>query len=356
VAKRGLGRGIDALLQTNAQGTQQSNRSTEPLDGFAGLEALPGSRVAMVNRSQLYGNPGQPRKDFEPQQLQELADSIKEKGILQPILVEQDDQGKYMIIAGERRFRASGLAGLDEIPVIIREFSDAERLEIALIENIQRENLTPLEEARAYKELLDQFGLSQEEVAKKVGKSRSVIANALRMLRLPEEIQIAIAQGGLSPGHARAVLAVSTGEESQLSFFHTIMEFDLTVREAESLSKLINQGLTARDGIPQIRVSGRGSQPDTSQSSEDITELSIRSEQDILDLAKGARIISAKDEPKPTPLRNPELWDMEEELIKTLGTKVEIKGTEKAGKIEISYYSMEDLERVFDLIHTKQKS
>jgi ParB family chromosome partitioning protein len=352
VAKRGLGRGIDALLQSN--NTQNPTQPSGSFDASAGLEALPGSRVAMVNRSLLYGNPAQPRKDFEPQHLQELADSIKEKGILQPILVEQDAQGKYMVIAGERRLRASALAGLEEIPVIIREFSEAERLEIALIENIQRENLTPLEEARAYKELLDQFGLSQEEVAKKVGKSRSVIANALRMLRLPEEIQVAISQGGLSPGHARAVLAVTQGEDTQLSFFHTIMEFDLTVREAESLSKLINDGLTARDGISQVRLSGRGSLQ--SQTDGDISELSIQSEQDILDLAKGARIVQGKEDPKPTPLRNPELWDMEEELIKTLGTKVEIKGTEKSGKIEITYYSMEDLERVFDLIHKTSKS
>ncbi len=333
MAKRGLGRGIDALIQTNQQADPRANSQPD------NQEVLPGAQVRVVSREKLYGNPDQPRKDFEQAQLDELADSIREKGILQPILVEEDSRGLFMIIAGERRYRAAGLAGLTEVPVIIRKFTHEERLEIALIENIQREDLSPLEEAQAYKQLMDTFGLSQEEVAKKVGKSRSVIANALRMLRLPVEIQQAISQGELSSGHARAVLAVSLGEDAQMQMFKSIVQFDLTVREAEALSKLINSGIDSKRAIPEIRKS----------SSVDDEELSITSEKDILDLAAGARVKKSEN-PAQLPKRSPELWDMEEKLIKTLGTKVNIKGSNTSGKIEITYFSMDDLERLYDLM------
>jgi len=329
VAKRGLGRGIDALIQ---------GATNQVSEAVSGLEALPGSRVALVPRTKLYGNPDQPRKDFDPEQLGELAESIREKGILQPILVEEDPQGRFMIVAGERRFRAAGIAGLDEVPVIIRSFSEAERLEIALIENIQRENLSPVEEAKAYRQLIESFGLSQEEVAQKVGKSRSVIANALRMLKLPEEIQRALTTGELSPGHARAILAVTEGPEAQVSMFQRIQEFDLTVREAEALSKLINGGIPVEEGLPRLR------------SPKDEGELSIQSEKDILDLSRGATVVKGKEQTPASPRRSPELWEMEENLIRSLGTKVAIKGDEKSGRIEVSYYSQEDLERVFDLL------
>jgi ParB family chromosome partitioning protein len=181
MSKRALGKGIGALL-----GEEEKRQA-----GATGEVAL----------SALRPNPDQPRKDFADARLRELADSIRQKGVLQPVLVEEDPDGRYTIIAGERRFRAAKLAGLDRIPVIVGRFAAAEKLEIALIENVQREDLTPIEEAQAYRQLMDMASLNQEQVAAKVGKDRSTVANSLRLLKLPEDMQQAIGRGDMSPGH-----------------------------------------------------------------------------------------------------------------------------------------------------------
>lgn len=330
MAKRALGRGLDALIPRT--GDQLGTPSESPSDLAAGLSAR------FLKCELLYGNPDQPRKDFDPGQLEELAASIREKGILQPILVEEDGQGKYRIIAGERRFRAAAIAGLEEVPVIIRSFSEQERLEIALIENIQREDLNPIEEALAFKQLIETHGLSQEETAKKVGKSRSVVANSLRLLNLPEEILEAIRRSELSSGHARAVLAVARGEEAQLEMFRSISKFELSVRESEALAKLINGGQSAPEAIPSLRP-----EPQAGPAPED--EI-----QKIISRAKDGDLSAAFPESQTQKKKSAELEDLEQRLIEALGTKVLIKGDEQTGRIELSYYSMEDLERLFDLL------
>ena len=331
MAKRALGRGLDALI---AKGETPNDRIESESLSDSGQP-----RVAVVRRQLLYGNPNQPRKEFGEEQLQELASSIREKGILQPILVEDDGKGGYMIVAGERRYRAAALAGLDEVPIIVRSFSDEDRLEIALIENIQRENLSPIEEARAYRQLVDQYALSQDEVARRLGKSRSVVANALRLLNLPEEVRDALGAGVLSSGHARAVLAVNRGDEAQIEMFRTIERFELSVREAEALAKLINSGLSAPEAVPSLR--GISPEPTTESGSEVAA--------DILAMTQGGQRSSGGDS-SSSPPRSPELAELEQRLIEIFGTKVQLRGSESQGKIEISYFSMDDLERVFEIL------
>jgi ParB family chromosome partitioning protein len=261
--------------------------------------------VKLVALSEVFANPDQPRKEFDPAALQELADSIREQGIIQPILVEKVAQG-YRIVAGERRWRAARLAGLTEVPVLAREFTEETRMEIALIENVQRSDLTAMEEARAYKRLMEAFALTQDEVAKKVGKQRSTIANALRLLNLPEEMQVSIDKGELSAGHARAILSV-TSAENRLVLYREILNLRLSVRQAEDRAAAFNNpgAATAR---------------------------------------------AAKLAPVAGPRKLPELVDLEQQFIERLGTKVEIKGDGKKGRIEIAYYSVDDLNRVYEIL------
>jgi ParB family chromosome partitioning protein len=210
----------------------------------------------------------------------------------------------YRIVAGERRWRAAKLAGLSEVPVLVRSFTDESRMEIALIENIQRSDLKPLEESRAYRNLMDVFGLTQDDVAKKVGKQRSTVANALRLLRLPEEMQIAVDGGSLTPGHARAVLAV-TLPEGQRTLFQAILAEGLSVREAEDRAQKLNAGSPPRPkAAPEA--------------------LSARVQADIAEL--------------------------QQRFMERLGTKVLIKGNVQRGRIEIEYYSTDDLERLYDIL------
>jgi len=289
VSKKALGRGIDALLSGG--------------DGDAGLETHAG--VEYVPISQLRPNPNQPRKDFNPDSLAELAQSIKQKGIIQPVLVEDTGDG-FLIIAGERRYRAAQMAGLTEIPVLVREFSDDDKLEIALIENLQREDLNPIEEAIAYKRLLDEKGLNQDEVADRVGKNRSTVANSLRLLKLPQDMQNSLAKGEISAGHARAILSVLNPSDQRI-LFSRIMQDGLSVREAEFQAGELNKG---RRPVP----------------------------------------LKEKSEAMHPQQDQPELADIEQKLIDALGTKVSIKGSMRHGKIEIAYYSMDDLERILEII------
>ena len=215
VKKGGLGKGLSAIFLEN------DNENTANT-------VLPISEIE-PNRSQ-------PRHDFDDESLRELADSIAAHGILQPLLVRPMAEGGYQLVAGERRWRASRMAGLFEVPVIIREMSDAEMMQISMIENLQRENLNPVEEAMGYRVLIDEYHLTQEEISKSVGKSRPVIANALRILSLPEEILDMVSRGAISAGHARALLGFSDQSE-QMRVANSIKAKDLTVRDVERLAK-----------------------------------------------------------------------------------------------------------------------
>jgi ParB family transcriptional regulator, chromosome partitioning protein len=285
VSKRALGKGIEALLQ--ATGEEDSPRAQELL--------IPLDRIKP--------NPEQPRKAFDQERLNELADSIREQGIIQPLIVEEYQAG-YRIIAGERRFRAAQIAHLAEVPVLVRSFSEEEKLEIALIENIQREDLNPIEEAHGYRHLMVQAGLSQEDVAQKVGKNRSTVANSLRLLKMPEAMQDALVAGKMTAGHARALLSILNPAD-QMILFNRIITNGLSVREAEGQAGELNRG-------------SRASSPERHESS-----------------------IKRQD---------PELSKIEQRLIDLFGTKVAVRGSSKKGKIEIAYYSLDDLDRILEIV------
>ncbi len=224
----GLGRGLDALIAANDT-TDTFNSNTVP------------SSINEVEIALIHANPSQPRKDFDQQALEELAESIRAIGIIQPITLRQEDDGTYMIVAGERRFRASQLAGLETVPAYIRKASDDDVMEMALIENIQREDLNAIEVALAYQQLQTKSGLTQEELSKRVGKSRASVANFMRLLRLPAEIQLALKEKKLSMGHARAILPIEVPEQ-QVKLFHLILDQDLSVRRVEQLVRDFSEG------------------------------------------------------------------------------------------------------------------
>jgi ParB family chromosome partitioning protein len=292
--KKALGKGIGALIAGGQEEKYESSVVTE------------------VELSALKANPHQPRHEFSEASLAELADSIRQKGVLQPVLVEDALDGSFTIIAGERRVRAARMAGLRKVPVIVRQFSTQEKLEIALIENIQREDLTPIEEAEAYKKLMESAGLNQEAVAAQVGKDRSTVANSLRLLKLPREMQEAIGSGEMSPGHARAVL-MTVNPADQTLLFRKVIDMGISVREAEQMATDLN----------------RGKKP----------------------IGKAAKGSAQSYDGR----REPEIRELEQGLIERLGTKVSIKGTSAKGRIEIEYYSSDDLERVLEIIQGNQK-
>ena len=237
----GLGRGLDALYEDNSA-------------AFPDEKAEDG--IKMVRVSAIEPNRGQPRKEFDSESLSELADSIREHGVLQPLLVRRlpgaslEDES-YQLVAGERRWRAARMAGLSEVPVVVREMSEAEVLEFALIENLQREDLNPLEEAGGYQELIDTFGLTQEEVARKVGRSRSAVANALRVLKLPQELHPYLRDGDLTAGHAKALLTVKE-RGKMLKLAEITIEQGLSVREGERRAARLNEASEEADLVPII--------------------------------------------------------------------------------------------------------
>lgn len=304
--KSALGKGLDALLSLEqdynivAQGSLNN-------EGKQSSESVGSEGVTLFSLQLLEPNPDQPRTYFDEESLKELADSIQQRGVIQPILIEKSKApGRFQIIAGERRYRAAKLAGLEKIPAIVRDLSHEEKLEIALIENIQRENLSPLEEAKAYRRIMEELHITQQEVAERVGKNRSTVANSLRLLKLPEEIQLAINDGDLSAGHARAVLSL-VNPADQSALYRLIKTKGLSVRETESLATDWN------NGKKNVKDAGRDGEP------------------------------SSK-------MRDPDLVRLEESLIEKLGTKVQIKGSPKKGTIEIAFYSSEDLQRVLDIV------
>lgn len=271
--RAGLGKGLDALIP----GGWES-------EGAGGVQQVPVEHIQP--------NPRQPRAALEAKALQELAASIKKHGVLQPLIVTREADGRYTLIAGERRWQAARLAGLKEVPVIVREASEQERLELALIENVQRADLSPLETAEAYRQLHEEFGLTHEEIARRVGKSRVSVTNTLRLLQLPPAVQSALAAGEISEGHARALLGLST-PQAQTAVLHTILNKGLNVRQTEELVRKLT-----------------GTRP-------------------------------TKPAPAAPP---PEIQALEERLQAALGTRVRLKHGKKGGTVTIHYYSDEELD------------
>lgn len=292
MAARGLGKGLDALIPVSSEPKGNKKTSAEG-EKEKGPETL--VKITMVEP-----NREQPRKSFDEEALNELAESIKQFGLLQPILV-QDRKDHYEIIAGERRWRAAKIAGLKEVPVIIKNLTEQEIVEISLIENIQRENLNPIEEALAYKKLLNEFHLKQEEVAERVSKSRTAVTNSMRLLKLQEEVQKMVVDEEITTGHARALLGIEDGEQ-QVACAKKIVDEKLSVRDVEKLVKNMNKPAKEKKEAKE----------------------------------KGVNFI---------------YQDIGEKLKTFFGTKVSVTGKENgAGKIEIEFYSNEDLERILDIL------
>ena len=290
---RGLGKGLDSLIPVgNAEGK-----------GKIGINSVPVSEEKpdkMVKITMVEPNRDQPRHKFDEEALNELADSIKQYGIISPIIV-QNRKDHYEIIAGERRWRAAKIAGLKEIPVIIKNFTEQEIVEISLIENIQRENLNPIEEALAYKRLLTEFHLKQEEVAQRVSKSRTAVTNSMRLLKLADEVQQMIIDESLTTGHARALITIED-ESKQIEIAKKVVNEKLSVRDIEKLVKDLNK--------------------------------------------------PKKEKKESKQLKNDFIYqDIEEKLKQSLGTKVTVSAKEDgSGKIEIDFYSSEELDRILDLL------
>ena len=298
VKKSGLGKGLDSLIPNkNVKSAKPSVKADEKK--AAPKEEILEAGPIMVKINKVEPNREQPRKDFDEDALMELADSIKQFGVLQPILV-QKKKDYYEIIAGERRWRAAKLAGLKEVPIIVKEFTEHEIVDISLIENIQRENLNPIEEAIAYKRLLEEFNLKQDEVAERVSKSRTAVTNSMRLLKLSDKVQQMIIDDMISTGHARALLAIDD-PELQYTLANKIFDEKLSVRETEKLVKEIK---------------------------------------------------NPKKPKEKKPVANSFIYqDLEEKMKSVFGTKVSIASKGKGkGKIEIEYYSDDELEHLFDMM------
>lgn len=306
----GLGRGLDALIGSensalSGLGSAKDIKKDEngnPTNLPEGV-TIDSDGTLWANPADFIANPKQPRTEFDQKKLEELADSIRENGIIEPIIIEPTDGGKFYIVAGERRTRASLLAGLSKVPVQIRKFDEIQRLQVALIENIQRADLNPIDEAQAYYNLMELGELTHEEVAKRVGKNRSTVTNAVRLLKLPDDMKKSLIDGQISSGHARALLSV-TNPADQRIMFGKIIGTGLTVREAEELAQVYNNG-------------GRAASKKT------------------------AKKIQKKD---------PEIARIEQKFIDIFGTKVAIKGNLEKGSIEISYFTKDDLDRLYNII------
>jgi len=313
--KKGLGKGLSALLPTEDEikppvqttaAVETENAETAAsasIDAPAAKEpeadgATGGELSILLDK--IKANPDQPRKNFDEAELAELADSIKQQGIIQPLIVEEAGGGNYTIIAGERRARAAKIAGLKEVPVVLRKYSDEKRMVVSLIENIQRANLNPIEEAAAYKQLMEAEGLSQDDVATKVGKNRATVANALRLLKLSPAIQESLRKGELSSGHARAILSIQAAKPQEM-LFREVLKKGLSVRETEK------------------RAADIGSHDKKQEKTAAMSK------------------------------RAPEIEAMTEKFITKLGTKVVIHGDLNKGTIVIDYYSMEDLDRLYEI-------
>lgn len=299
VKKKGLGKGLDSLIPDNR--SSKASEKPEKKEPSHVEEMKTGEQMMKINMVE--PNREQPRRNFEEDALLELADSIKQFGVLQPLIVRKRND-YYEIIAGERRWRAAKIAGIKEVPVIIKDYNEQEVVEIALIENIQRENLNPIEEAMAFKKLLEEYHLKQDEVAERVSKSRTAVTNSMRLLKLNEKVQQMIIDDMISTGHARALLALDD-EEQQYILANKIFDEKLSVRETEKLVKALK---------------------------------------------------NPKKEVKVQKQEHMFVYDnLEEHLKNIIGTKVSVNPKANGkGKIEIEYYSEEELERIYDLIMSIQ--
>lgn len=302
VKKTGLGKGLDSLIQIQSP----KKAASEPKQS-AVVEKVVKKEEVMLKITEIEPNREQPRKSFDEDSLLELAESIKQFGVIQPLIVQKKDD-YYEIIAGERRWRAAKLAGLKEIPVIVKQYTEQEIVEISLIENIQRENLNPIEEAQAYKRLLTEFKLKQDEVAERVSKSRTAVTNSMRLLKLDERVQQMVIDDMISTGHARALLALED-KDQQYHVATRIFDEKLSVRETERLMK----SLQSRE---------------------------------------------QKEVKKKPEIENAFIYkDIEEKIKGILGTKVYVNHkTGNKGKIEIEYYSQDELNRLLEMIQTIQKN
>jgi ParB family transcriptional regulator, chromosome partitioning protein len=272
----GLGRGLASLIP------QRPAATTAPTE-------IP---IVRISR-----NPYQPRRAVDQEAIEQLAASIREHGVLQPVLVTETFDG-YQLVAGERRVRAAQLAGLERVPAVIRQLADRDQLELALVENLQRSDLSAIEEAHAFRQLIDEFGLTQETIAARLGRSRSGVANTLRLLETHESVQEAIASGRITEGHARALAGLPP--QVQPALLQTVIRRDLSVRQTEEMVRRVREPLEPRNG------------------------------------------------PQPTAARDPDLERVEEDLRRSLGTKVSLARTRKGGRIVIEYYNDEDLGRLYE--------
>jgi len=296
--KRGLGRGLGALFGVDPEMLDSGDGEALISDG-----GRPDSeRIAQIKLVDIEPNKGQPRKNFEPEKLEQLAASIREYGVIQPLVVSPTGSGTYSIVAGERRFRAAKLAGVKTVPCLVKDYEPPEALEIALIENLQREDLNPVEEAEGYRALMAGFGLTQEQVSEKVGKSRSAVANSLRLCNLPEEIKIMLIVGELSSGHARAILGLPEAEPQK-----------------ELAARIIKEGLNVRQVEAMISAMNRP--------------------------AARKKLRSGIDRALEKYYR-----EVEKQLSGRFGAKVKIIPGAKKSKIELEYYSREDLDRILEII------
>ncbi len=287
--KKGLGKGLGAIIAT-------SPTPVEALEETIGEES---SRVTEIPVSSIYSNPDQPRQHFDEDQIEGLAASIRSVGLIQPVIVRRGGEG-YLLVAGERRLRAVKKNMQSVIPAIVIEADEERNVSLALIENIQRTDLDPMEEARAYRLLVDRFNLKQQEISDRVGKDRATVANLLRLLNLPDEVQEGISSGAISTGHAKVLLSLSS-KAKQLQAFRVCVEKDLSVRALEEM---------------------------------------------VRDERKDASSSGGKEQKK----KEAHIRKMEEKLIARLGTKVEIRHSGTRGKIEISYYSLDDFDRIASLL------
>lgn len=319
--QKGLGRGLGALMQdaeddyssVNNINAEQQTTGVQLKESVVQRNNYPSGIFCDENGTLwcdpklLKPNPRQPRTYFDEEKLSELAESIRQEGVIQPVTIEDVGDGSFYIISGERRTRASIKAGLEKIPIQLKKYTDEKKLVVALIENIQRTDLNPVEEAQAYYKLMEIANLNQDQVAVRVGKNRSTVANCLRLLKLPEDIQKALVEDKISSGHARAILSLDNDTDMRI-LYGRIQGQGLNVRQAEAMAKEMKEG--------SLKVSSGSSKP----------------------------VVDNRD---------PNLIAIENKIIERLGTKVQIKGDLSKGSISINYYTEDDLDRVFKLIAPK---
>ena len=291
--KKKLGKGLSALI-----GGSPAIQQMDPVPLQETPAALPdGTELILINPRTVYNNPKQPRRDFAEEGLQELAQSIRNEGVIEPVVVRKRDNGEYELVSGERRVRASVLAGLDAVPAVCRTVSDSDMLRLGIVENVQREDLNPIELAQAYTQLLDDMQCTQEELSQVVGKRRATITNTIRLLQLPEDIQQHVIDQNITMGHARALLSISNPDQQRVAC-RKIIEGGLSVREAEQVAKPA-KAKKANNGSPE----------------------------------------------------DPHIAAIEDQLRKRFGTRVSLKSdAEHKGKIEIDFYNLDDLDRILDLL------